>query len=298
VIGGGTIETSGIIVLDKPAGFTSQDAVAKIRRLTGIKKVGHTGTLDKFATGVLPILTGACTRLASYLVDSRKSYEAVFSFGSQTDTLDPEGSVVLTADPPDEKTLKGALPGFTGKILQIPPEYSAIHVGGKRAHELMRSGEKPNMEARQVEIYSIELVSFDGRSARLKVDCSKGTYIRSLARDLGLACGSAAHVIELRRTRTAGFSADEAIGLDAVGPGSVRRIDEETAARIGLGLAYIRQSGYGDFRNGKKLSPESFFSVENPERDRHAVFGEDGELKGIVRCASTRPEYCAVLGGA
>ncbi len=287
----------GLIILDKGVGLTSQDAVFRVRRQLGLKKLGHTGTLDKFATGVLPLLAGSCTRLSSFLMESKKSYEALLLFGSETDTLDPEGEVIFKAPLPSLKVLEAAIPTFLGDIFQIPPEYSAIHVDGRRAHEMMRAGEKPLMKPRPVHIFSIQILEFDKDRARISVDCSKGTYIRSLARDIGRACASAAHLGQLRRTFTAGFSIAESIKLEDLKADSILPFSPDVAQRVGLGRAWLKEGKEADFKNGKKLSQDFFQRIEDPELAFHGVFRSDSTLCGVVKNTLDAPAYAAVLGG-
>lgn len=295
--GGIDVARDGIIVLDKPAGLTSQDAVSKARRATGIRKIGHTGTLDKFATGVLPLTVGSCTRISRFIVEGRKRYAALFQFGTETDTLDPEGAVVRSAAPPDLQALAAALDGFRGPILQAPPEYSAVHIDGKRAYQLARSGIVPEMERRPVEIFDLRLVSYDeGGRARFEVECSKGTYIRSLARDIGRACDSAAFVSELRREGTGGFGLRDASPLDSIGPESVIAFTPELAEKSGMGSASLKDSRVDDFMNGKKLANEYFDAIRDPERSANAVFSGDGAFRGVVSGIAARPAYEMVAG--
>lgn len=287
---------NGIIVLDKPAGMTSQDAVSVVRRKTGIRKIGHTGTLDKFATGVLPLMVGDCTRLSRFVLEGRKRYLAEFLFGVETDTLDPEGSPVRNAEPPTREALEACLPRFMGQIVQVPPEYSAISIGGKRAYRMARSGESPKMEGRRITVSSFGLLAYDGRTGSFDIECSKGTYIRSLARDVARDCGSAAHVIALRRVFTGGFGIEDAIPIDSVLPESPMPFKRDIALRVGLGIAVISDARIDDFRNGKGMDPGFFADVERPEAEFHAVYSSDGELCGVVRGAARKPTYEVVLG--
>jgi tRNA pseudouridine55 synthase len=297
VSGGNDFAKDGIIVLDKPAGHTSQDAVSKARRATGIRKIGHTGTLDKFATGVLPLTVGSCTRISRFIVEGRKRYAAIFQFGEETDTLDPEGAVVRSAEIPSRETIESVLDGFRGPILQAPPEYSAIHIDGKRAYQIARSGDHPEMESRPVEIYSLELIDIDeaGR-AGFRIECSKGTYVRSLARDIGKASASAAFVAQLRREETGGFGIDCSVPLESIGPASVLAFDAQMAAKTGMGSAMLKDSKLDDFLNGKKLCGEYFESIRNPEMTAHAVFSSEGIFRGVVSGIDKRPAYEMVAG--
>ena len=196
---------SALILFDKPPGITSFDALHSIKKSLGTGKVGHTGTLDKFARGLMLVLTGRALKLSPWFTGCDKRYNATIFFGAETDTLDPEGVVVANAELPSLNEFEKALPRFTGVIRQVPPQYSAIHINGKRASALARGGEAPEMKERQVQIYEIKLLEWSMPYARIHVHCSSGTYIRSLARDLALAAGSRAHLSALERTQIAGF---------------------------------------------------------------------------------------------
>ncbi len=203
----------GWLVLDKPAGMTSTQAVATVKRLYDAQKAGHAGTLDPLATGILPIALGEATKTVPYAVDGEKSYRFTVRFGQETDTDDAEGSVVATSDSrPARDAVEALLPAFTGEIMQVPPRYSAIKVDGNRAYDLARSGEEVELEARPVFIDDLQLVGMpDADTAMLEAHCGKGTYVRAIARDLGRELGCRGHVIELRRTRVGPF--DEASGV-------------------------------------------------------------------------------------
>jgi len=196
---------SGLILFNKPPGITSFDALRDIKRSLGTGKVGHTGTLDKFASGLLIVLVGKALKLSKYFTACDKKYEGRIHFGIETDTLDPEGNIIAEANVPAREEVEKAFLLFTGKIMQEPPAYSAIHINGKRASELARSGNAPEMKKRPVTIHSIELLSWELPFADIKVHCSSGTYIRSLARDIALAAGSRGHLCKLERTHVGDF---------------------------------------------------------------------------------------------
>ncbi len=209
---------NGILVVDKPQGLTSFDVVARVRRALRVKKCGHTGTLDPMATGVLPVMLGSATKLAPYLVDSRKEYTARMLLGRSTDTLDITGLTTEEADLADhqlkESDILEAMRGFTGDILQEPPMFSALKKDGKRLYELARQGIEVEREKRPVTIYALELVSYDFPYIEFHAAVSKGTYIRSLIRDLGAALGVPATMAALQRTLTGGFTLDDAVSLE------------------------------------------------------------------------------------
>ena len=210
---------NGIIILDKPQGFTSFDGVAVLRGLAHEKKIGHTGTLDPMATGVLPILLGRAAKALNFLPDTDKEYVASFRLGERRDTGDITGEVVERSPAPVAlEALEAALPRFRGKILQVPPMYSAVSVGGKRLYELARKGLEVERPARPVTISRLELLSYDPQTKEgsLRVGCSKGTYIRVLIEDLARAAGSCGTMTALRRTSACGFSQEDAHSLEAL----------------------------------------------------------------------------------
>ena len=207
---------SGWVNFDKPLEMGSTQAVGKIRRLFDAQKAGHAGTLDPLASGILPIALGEATKTVSYMQDAAKTYEVMVAFGSQTTTDDAEGAVMASSDKrPDAAAIEAALGHFTGMIEQIPPQFSAIRKDGRRAYDLARAGEAVDLAPRLVQIDAISLLNVldDGR-IWLKVDCGKGVYIRSLARDLGRFLGGFAHVGALRRTRVGTFDEKTALGLE------------------------------------------------------------------------------------
>jgi tRNA pseudouridine55 synthase len=212
----------GILVVAKPAGPTSHDIVALVRRLTGVRRVGHGGTLDPFAMGVLPVFMGRATRMVEYHLADEKAYRASVVFGARSSTDDIDGEMTsIDSVLPTREVAEAALAGFRGQIEQVPPDHSAVHVGGKRAYELARGGEKPVITSRQVTIHALELTGWDTADAarpmaELEVRCSAGTYIRSLARDLGDQLGCGAYLGALTRTASGPFQIDAAHPLEHV----------------------------------------------------------------------------------
>ena len=210
---------NGVLVIDKPAGFTSFDVIAVVRTLTGQRKTGHTGTLDPNATGVLPVLLGSATKAQDILPDRDKSYTAGFRLGLRTDTLDIWGEVLerVRTDVSGEDVLS-ALAGFRGDIMQVPPMYSAIKKNGQRLYDLARQGIEVEREPRQVTVRRLELVSYnkEEQSGVLEITCSKGTYVRSLIDDLGRELGACAVMTSLRRTAACGFTLGDCVTLDGL----------------------------------------------------------------------------------
>ncbi len=214
-------ELNGIIVINKPKNYTSHDVVSKVKKILKLKKVGHTGTLDPNATGVLPLLLNSGTKLSKYLINHDKEYEVTLKLGIKTDTLDSEGKIleerkVDTAILENTENIKKVLNSFVGKQEQIPPIYSAIKVNGKKLYEYARSGEKIEVQARQIEIYNIELekVDIEKQEIVFKVECSKGTYIRSLCEDIATRLGTIGYMKELNRTRVGSFGIEDSITLE------------------------------------------------------------------------------------
>jgi tRNA pseudouridine55 synthase len=212
----------GVLVVAKPVGPTSHDVVGLIRRLSATKRVGHGGTLDPFASGVLPIFLGKATRLVEYHLGDRKRYRATVCFGASSTTDDLEGELTPSAGPaPSLEAVVAALGGFRGTIEQRPPDYSAIKVAGRRAYAMARAGQTIELPPREVTIHSIEVVSWDGTDpdrpvAVIEVECSAGTYVRSLARDLGAGVGNAAYLGALVRTASGPFGLDAAIDVETI----------------------------------------------------------------------------------
>ena len=209
---------NGILVIDKPQEFTSFDVIAVIRRITGQRKAGHTGTLDPNATGVLPVLLGSATKAQDLILNHDKTYEAKFRLGLTSDTLDIWGNVELQGKSDCTKEdLLNTLPRFTGEIEQIPPMFSAVQKNGQRLYDLARKGIEVEREPRKVTVYRLELMEFNKaeQEGRLLVECSKGTYIRTIIDDLGKCLGCGAVMTELRRTGACGFSLEDSITLDS-----------------------------------------------------------------------------------
>jgi tRNA pseudouridine55 synthase len=205
---------NGWIVLDKPKGISSAAGVAKVRRLFDGAKAGHGGTLDPLATGVLPIALGEATKVMGYILDSNKAYRATVVWGESRNTEDAEGSVTGTSSHrPDRAAILAALPGFTGRLSQQPPAFSALKVDGRRAYAAARAGEPVELKSREIDVFTLELVENGPNHAVLDVFCGKGTYIRALARDIARALGTLGYLGDLRRTRAGPFAESQAISL-------------------------------------------------------------------------------------
>lgn len=251
--------TEGFLVVDKPGGMTSHDVVAAVRRATGIRKVGHAGTLDPMATGVVVVAIGRVTRLMRYIQDLAKEYVATGMFGVATDSLDADGAV-LEREPMeiDENDLLAVLPRFRGRIRQVPPMVSALKVGGERLYEIARRGETVEREAREVQIHELEMTDFvpgPYPEATFRVVCGKGTYVRSLVDDIARALGGRAHLTALRRTRSGSLGLDRAVRLEDLSDEYTRylltpaqalsdldsiTVDDATAAAVSHGVRFAK----------------------------------------------------------
>jgi tRNA pseudouridine55 synthase len=281
--------------------MSSFQAIGALKRALGTGKVGHTGTLDRFASGLLPALVGPATRLAPLFLDLEKSYRAVFNFGISTETLDPEGEIVCRGEIPSLERLEQVLPGFTGRIEQMPPEYSALHVGGQRAYSLKRQGRRPALKARAVLIRRIVVHRYEPPELELSVECGKGTYIRALARDMGRAAGSCAFVSSLRRTRVGHFRIEEAVSPDDF---DVER-DVHPPARFLARIPGLRCMTLEDRFRKEVLSGRPFQDSWSDISERQegllaedgliAVFGQDGALLAILMRKAGAVAYRAVF---
>lgn len=253
----------GLILLNKPKGITSFSAVNKIKWLAGEKRVGHTGTLDPLATGVLPIFLGKATALAGIVLDADKSYIATVKLGITTNTCDITGEVLTKTEPSVQKDeLLAVLEDFKGEISQVPPIYSALKKNGVRLYELARKGQEVEIEPRKVTINSLNLKSFSGDTFEIEVNCSKGTYIRSLCRDIGEKLGCGATMTELVRTYTGGFSIENTVHLNDLTKENIENfvLNEETAL-LNLPEISVTEKQAIRFSNGGRLA---FERLKNP----------------------------------
>jgi tRNA pseudouridine55 synthase len=265
--------TDGLLLVDKPAAMTSHDVVLAARRAFGESRIGHAGTLDPFATGLLVLLLGRATRLLPHLDGVPKEYDATIVLGRETETDDLHGDTVREADPPTDAAIAEAITRLTGMLEQVPPAYSAKRVGGRRAYEAARAGTALALAPSRVEVFGWRGVKRDGDRLHCTIACGGGTYVRALARDLGRLTGSAAHLSELRRVRSGPFRVQEAVTLDAIrsGEASLRPaldalptiphvvIEADDAERILRGIAIPRameapRAALVDARNGALLA--------------------------------------------
>ena len=273
---------ASILLINKKPGLTSFSSLNDIKR-TIDPKVGHAGTLDKFARGLLVVLTGSMTRLNVLFSTMDKAYRAEIQFGMETDTLDPEGQVIATADIPNFETIQKIIPTFWGTNEQQPPQYSALHINGKRASDLARSGKEVEMAKRSITVYSFAPVSYDQGVLVADIHVSKGTYIRSLARDLGLAAGSRAHLIGLERTAIGPFSLCEAVDASQTDAllASASQTDERLRRVESVSVIEIRDDELFRVANGS--FPHSYKVVRQSNNELFgALYSTDGILRAVA----------------
>jgi len=280
------ITASGLVIVDKPGGVTSHDVVARVRRLAGTRKVGHAGTLDPMATGVLVVGVEKATRLLGYLTLTEKEYAATIRLGESTSTDDAEGEITGGASAADvsAETLSTAVTGLTGEIEQVPPAVSAVKVDGQRAYRLTRAGAAPELAARPVTVYEFTVTgttSVPGGTGLLDVDatvrCSSGTYIRALARDLGAALGTGGHLTRLRRTRVGGYRVEDARTLEQL----AERLEVLPLAQAAAAVFPRRDLTADEARwlaHGGRLAPAAAGAAPGPS----AAYAPDGTLVALV----------------
>ena len=279
--------SAGVVLLNKAPGVTSFQALYPVKRLYG-KTVGHTGTLDKFAEGLLVVLVGKFTKFNPVFTSFDKVYEADFTFGSETSTLDPEGEVVFSGGQPDDSVPGHALK-WLGPQMQVPPEYSAIHVDGRRASDRVRDGQEVVLAARPIVVHTLEVVCWNNPVLTVKIHCSKGTYVRSIARDWGRVSGFGAHVTRLRRW--------------SVGPFELPRETMEfkdaawTLDKLAIPLVQVPFGNQEAILNGRE--PSGFVpSLTSQDGERAGLVGEDGRICAVVEKLDGRWHYLFVDRGA
>ncbi len=275
---------SGALVVDKPVGMTSHDVVQAIRNGTNLRRAGHTGTLDPRASGVLVILVGPAVRLSEYVSASDKRYQAIIRLGGSTDTFDSEGLVTPTKNPVDvtEAQFEEALQTFVGEIEQTPPPYSAVKVQGRKAYEMARNGEDVELAPRKITVHHLEVLEWTPPEVVIDVHCSSGTYVRSLANDLGVKLGCGAYLVGLRRTKSGRFSLRDSVPL--------RKLQEAFTAGNWYQYLIPAAEALGDWP-AVELSPDEVEGVRHGHRVK--VAGEPNELK--VRGVSTQGELVALM---
>ncbi len=289
---------NSVILVDKPCGITSSGTLNRLKKITGVRKAGHSGTLDKFASGLLVICTGFVTRLTRFFLESDKRYTGKIRFGITTDTHDPEGEVI-DSKPVDNLTLddiSGILKKYTGEIIQLPPVYSSLKIGGKRASDLAREGKEVSLEGRPVTIKEITLLGYKPEEASITLDikCSKGTYIRSLARDIGNDLGCGAYLESLRRTESGRFSLGSAATIEEIerflkGGG----IDKEFIIRPSDALAdfnrvVVNENGRRRAVNGAQFDYSDVIETNDKGSSLFIIEDEKDNLIGVAEIDTDR----------
>jgi len=279
--------TNGLVLLNKEPGRTSFQALYPVKRLYG-NAVGHTGTLDSFAEGLLVVLVGKFTKFNPLFTAFDKVYEADFTFGAETATLDPEGEVVFEGTVPNEGLL--SLAGrFVGPLMQVPPDYSAVHVQGRRASDRVRDGQSLDLPPRPVTVYSLEVLGWAAPVLTVRIHCSKGTYVRSIARDWGRASGHGAHVTRLRRLRVGPFGLPEASSMEF-------KDSRWALDALGIPLVGVAESSVDPVLNGR--DPGTFVpGLAEVTGDRAGLEGPDGRLLAVLERKDSRWTYLFVDRG-
>ena len=283
---------SGLVVVDKPGGMTSHDVVARVRRLAGTRKVGHAGTLDPMATGVLVLGLNRATRLLGHLTLTEKAYDATIRLGASTSTDDAEGEVLATSptDGVTEEAVREALAGFVGDIEQVPTAVSAIKVDGRRAYARVRAGEDVDLPARPVTIHELTVHAVRGADVDISLRCSSGTYVRAVARDLGALLGVGGHLAALRRTAVGGFDLSVARTLDELAE-QFAVLPIADAARATFPAVDLSAEDAVHVRVGRPLD------LTLPGPGEHAVFAPDGEFLALYEPAGKQARPVAVFVG-
>jgi tRNA pseudouridine55 synthase len=272
----------GWVVLDKPLEMGSTKAVSVVRRLMNAQKAGHAGTLDPLATGILPIALGEATKTVPFLMDADKSYSFEIAFGRSTDTLDAEGAIIAESDSrPTEQQIKTIIPRFIGQIDQIPPKYSAIKIDGQRAYNLARAGADIEMKTRSVRVDKLQLVQFAQDRATFTVNCGKGTYVRSLARDICTALKVEGHVSLLRRTRVGPFDLSRSLTLDALqelcdGARAEGALLPLSTALDDIPVLAVTETQVTDLKQGRAIAAPSTFQKTDGEPSQWVLAEADG----------------------
>lgn len=280
---------NGIICVNKPADFTSFDVVAKLRGIMGIRRLGHGGTLDPMATGVLPVFVGTATKACDIMPDNTKSYRAGFQLGTVTDTQDITGKITATSDKfVAASEIAEVIPDFTGKIMQLPPMYSAVQVNGKRLYDLARKGIEVERTPREIEVFSLNIISYDEKSrcGEVEINCGKGTYIRTIINDIGEKLGCGGIMTSLVRTSSGGFKLNECHTFDEIqqarDDGRLHEImlptDRIFSAFPKLRLNEVQTRMY---KNGVKLDLDRIRGIKN-DMVRYSVYGADGIFAGVA----------------
>jgi tRNA pseudouridine55 synthase len=259
----------GVLLIDKPEGITSHDVVHQVRKRLGTRRVGHAGTLDPIATGLLVLAVGPATRFLQYLPLEPKEYVGTFRFGEETNTYDSEGAVVATLDVPNdlEGRIQACLPSFRGAVDQLPPVYSAVKVAGRPMYDYARKGEEVARQTRRVFVDQFELLGVHGSDADFRIVCSGGTYVRTLAHDLGQSVGCGAHVVALERTQVGKFRIEDSLLLEDVTPSALIPLDQALPPMplLRLNWGQVARVRTGQFVRIQEAPPESHVGLVDPD---------------------------------
>ncbi len=286
------MSTSAVFLLNKAAGISSFAALGALKRSLNTRKAGHAGTLDPFASGLLIAMSGRMTRAAGLLSSMDKRYRAVFRFGEETDTLDSEGGVIARAPVPGRAAIEQAAGAFSGEVSQVPPAYSAVKIQGRRAYSLARRGQAVQMPSRLVTIYSLELINWSAPDLEVAIHCSKGTYIRSIARDLGLACGSRAFCAELRRDAVGPFKLSESVPAEECTPRD-GMAPPAFFERLGVPLRSAGDRAARQLRQG--VVPGRISGLEWPSSEACLYVDKEGRAAAFLELREGRWHYRIVF---
>ena len=295
--------TDGILLLNKKSGVTSFGSLDEVKKAFATKKAGHTGTLDKFATGLLLVLAGRAVKLNFLFEDCAKEYTGIIRFGEETDTLDPEGSVIAGGPVPSREKVEAVLEIFRGEIMQAPPAYSALHINGRRAHELAREGNAPEMKKRPVFIHELEIISWSEPEAVIHAKVSAGAYIRSLARDIALAAGSRAYLSALRRDAVGPFRLENAAMYgpednEAALAKALLPLAPELFETLSLPSFFLDDNDAKCFTHGKPLETFMPLAASEYDENQNAVFfrkSSPNELLGVITRKNGKWSYAYVF---
>lgn len=286
---------NGLVLLHKPAGLSSHRALGPIKRSLGTRKVGHTGTLDPFAEGLMVVLVGRATKLAKWISPLGKCYRGIVRIGIETDTLDVEGTPVGEGPLVTFRTIEESLPSFLGTIQQIPPVYSAVHVSGERSYNLARKGEAPDLPPRTVVIDTLDVEPIDDCHFSLSVCCSSGTYIRALARDIARAAGTVGYLTHLSRLSVGPFFDSQAVEPDDVSLESVVPIEDAVTMLPGLRAATVGDSTVARVRNGGKLTDRDVSQEGSTGSGVYSLHAPDGSVLAIAERSDSGWTYHTVF---
>lgn len=285
---------SGFALINKVAGLTSFTALSRLKKAVGTKHVGHCGTLDPFAEGLLLALTGRMTKFFDYVTGMPKEYEAVMCLGKETRTLDPEGDIINTCDHiPSLDEILEKTSVYHGAMMQTPPAFSAVHVDGKRAYDLARRGREVQIPEREIFIYDFQILSYEAPFLKFRIRCSSGTYIRSIARDIAASCGSLGYLTALKRTAIGNFT------IDSVEPDTFRILDPvEGIQKCGVKTMIIEDPYFSMLKDGKEFCGafRAFVAKRLEEHSPRAVFDPAGNFGAMVEKREGRPYYIFAAG--